>query len=118
MKVREILRPDAIKQNIFGEVHELKRLSLGDLMELVGLIDPESMKTGDPMLILKKGGEALDFILRTSFPSFDGWESFPQAEIPYMIELIWESNDIPGLLRNFTELAERFKGKLPASLKG
>nr|WP_321503302.1 hypothetical protein [uncultured Dethiosulfovibrio sp.] len=121
MKVREILRPARVTQRIFGEDHDLRRLSLGDILELVGLIDPETLKGGDPLVILENGGKALGFILEKSFPSFDGWDEFPKDQLPYILELIWDSNDISGLIANFTQAAERMKGKLSdlnASIKG
>jgi hypothetical protein len=120
-KVRDFPRPKDVTVTIFEEAHALHRLTRVDVFTLVedimGQFQDTALElvTGGSMppveaikLALRSGGPAFDMLLSRSFPTFKEWGELPIAHEVGLFDIVWDENDIPGILADFS----RMKGKV------
>lgn len=121
----EIVRPERVEVKIFGEVHALRRLSKGDVIDLVarlknvlpilgGLVekDPEAVQE----FLVEADGVA-DLILSRSFPTFREWDDLPAAESLKLFEIAWRESDVLGIFEDFSRLIGNLKPGSPSQGK-
>ena len=102
-----IFRPERVEVEIFGNKHALHRLTRGDVIDLLRkALEIKSDASAAKMTTLLSAGEGLcGELLRISFPTFSEWDNLPfDAELA-LVDLVWEVNDLQGILENFTKLA-------------
>ena len=119
--MKDFPRPRSVKVSIFGETHELHRLTRRDVAELLeeimdqfagevaGLTGPGLAQADAIRLAIRSGGPALGFLLAKSFPSFKEWEELPLSHEVGLFDLVWDENDIPGIIEDFFGLMEKGK---------
>lgn len=115
--MKDFPRPSAVVVRIFGEQHELHRLTRSDVWNLAealgsGLQDSIGALTGKGVSVveavrmaLKSGGPLLDELLKISFPTFAEWEALPLCHELELFDLVWDENDMEGIIEDFFALA-------------
>lgn len=104
--MRDFPRPKKITVNIFGEPHDLKRLSFYFLQENVPQFFGRLYESGavvTPAKIMEACVPAAQVLLETSFPTFKEWEDLPIDHAMGLMEVIVESNDVPAIIENFSK---------------
>ena len=114
--MRDFPRPKPVEVTIFGEPHSLRRISFVDFTEIVPEIiervyHPEEAVT--PVQLLDAALPCMNRLLRLSFPSFTEWEELPVEHSVGLLEVIWEENDISGMIENFTSKIQKGMGGKP-----
>jgi hypothetical protein len=117
----EIVRPAKVEVKIFGKVHVLKRLSKGDVIDLMAVLKDvlpilgglvEKNPAAVQELIVQADG-IMDLILRRSFPSFEEWEELDASEALKLFEAAWAESNILGIFEDFSRLIGKMKAGLP-----
>lgn len=112
----KIFRPKKVTAEIFGEKHELHRLTRGDVIDLASLFvevqpDLTNLTLANVKKILLTGKELFGTFMSVSFPSFTGWDELAIIDEMSLFELAWEENDVAGIFANFTRMGERIAKK-------
>lgn len=115
--MRDFPRPKTVEVKIYGESHALHRLSHDDVTMLANIL-AESLEGGIKVLMgkdlpvpeavkaaLTLGGPALRTLLRMSFPSFQEWEDLPLRHEIALLDIVWDENDMAGIIEDFFALA-------------
>lgn len=123
--MKDFPRPKPVDVAIFGENHALHRLSHDDVTLLTDTL-AESIEGGIKTLMGRKvpvpeavktaltlGGPALRTLLRISFPTFQEWENLPLRYEITLLDIVWDENDMTGIIEDFFALA----GKMAKSSK-
>jgi len=110
----KIFRPKKVAIEIFGEKHELHRLTRGDVIDLASLFFEarqgiSGLTVGEIKGLVTATGGILSEFMSRSFPTFTEWGELPAVEEMKLFEIIWQENDVPGIIENFTLLGERIK---------
>ena len=108
--MRDFPRPKKVEVKIFEEIHDMRRISFVDFMEIMPEIVEKVYRTEGPVTPEKVFDAALpcmDRILRTSFPTFTAWNDLPVEHSLSLLEVIWEENDISGMIVNFTSKIQK-----------
>lgn len=123
--MKDFPRPEPVKVKIFGREHELHRLTRSDVWNLAGALtdglqDGLEALTGKGIPVaeavktaLSGGGPALARLLEMSFPTFEEWEQMPVRHELALLEMVWDENDMAGIVDDFFDLA----GKMAKSSK-
>jgi len=93
----EILRPKKIEVRIFGQTYALRRLPLGDTIDLLQAFIAEGASKK-----VSLDWEPLRKLLRLSFPGFDEWDELGASEEMDLLLIAFEANDFARLIENFT----------------
>lgn len=92
----DIIRPPKTEVRIFGQLYTLRRLPLGDTIDLLqAFIAEGASKTSLDWEPLRK-------LLRLSFPGFDEWNELGASEEMDLLLIAFEANDFARLIENFT----------------
>jgi hypothetical protein len=117
--VRDFPRPKPVKVKIFGDEHELHRLTRQDVWNLTETVAEQLQGVIEKMVgeglpvseavkgALRGGGPALDLLLKTSFPTFREWNELPMKYELQLMDLVWEENDLAGIVEDFFALTEK-----------
>ncbi len=109
--MRDFPRPAPVEVGIFGEKHALKRLTYADVFELLGevakTLQGKQLETQTVLAALNAGGPLVDDLLKRSFPTFEEWSDLPIDAWAGLLEVVVESNDVSGIIENFTRLREK-----------
>lgn len=111
--MRDFPRPKSVKVKIFDAEHELRRISFVDFTEIVPeIIEKVYHSGGDvtPVKLMEAALPCMNRLLRISFPSFAEWEELPVEHSLGLLEVIWEENDISGMVENFTSKIQKGMG--------
>ncbi len=103
--MRDFPRPKKVEVKIFGESHELKRLSFVFMQEAAPQFFERLYRNGNtvtPKEIMEAGAPAVQSLLEASFPTFKEWGELPLEYVMGLLEVIVETNDIPAIIENFT----------------
>jgi len=111
----EIVRPPKIEVKIYGEIHALRRISEGDLVDLLRVLkssfsDLQGLISQDPDAILglfAKSGDIMDFILRRSFPTFTEWEGMALKDKLPLFDMAFTESRILEILKDFSSLIRK-----------
>ncbi len=96
MVMLDIIRPPKTEVRIFGQLYTLRRLPLGDTIDLLqAFIAEGASKTSLDWEPLRK-------LLRLSFPGFDEWNELGASEEMDLLLIAFEANDFARLIENFT----------------
>ncbi len=121
----EIVRPAKVEVKIFGKVHVLKRLTKGDVIDLMAVLKDvlpilgglvEKDPTAVQELIVQADG-IMDLVLRRSFPSFEEWEDLDASEALKLFEVAWAESNILGIFEDFSRLIGNLKPGGPTQAK-
>lgn len=123
--MKDFPRPVPVEVGIFGEAHQLHRLTYIDILELLGQAADtmkdqlaKTVKKGVAsnqdalMLMLEAGGPLVDGIMTRSFPSFKEWDQLPAGSATGLLEIIVEENDLAGILENFSKVRNKIAMKV------
>lgn len=111
----EIFRPEPVVVKIFGDQYRLHLLTRGDVLDIIqsliksGFSNAKGIAgiSGENIVSAIGGCEAaLSIALERSFPEFQEWDEVPIASQIDLLSLIWESNDGPGIVANFSRMAQ------------
>lgn len=92
----DIIRPPKVEVRIFGQLYTLRRLPLGDTIDLLqAFIAEGASKTSLDWEPMRK-------LLRQSFPGFDEWDELSASDEMDLILAVFEANDFARLIENFT----------------
>lgn len=123
----KIMRPSRVAVEIFGKEYDLRRLSLGDVMDMADTFAPVISAAGETLaafLQLKatpgstKGldstvlsnailtaihgcNDGFREVLRRSFPDFSDWGAVDFSSSVELLNVVWETNDVRGIWENF-----------------
>lgn len=111
----EIVRPPKVEAKIYGDIHALRRISEGDLVDLLRVLkssisDRQGLIAQDPDAILglfAKSGDIMDFILRRSFPTFTEWEGMSLSDKLPLFDLAFTESRILEILKDFSSLIRK-----------
>ncbi|MCE5281575.1 MAG: hypothetical protein LLG93_05675 [Deltaproteobacteria bacterium] len=111
----EIVRPPKIEVKIYGKIHELRRISEGDLIDLLRILkgkipDLEGLVKRDPEAMLglfQQGGDVMDFILRRSFPTHEEWEGMTVSAKLELFNVAFTESRVLDILKDFTNLIRK-----------
>jgi hypothetical protein len=111
----EIVRPPKVEVKIYGDIHELRRISEGDLVDLLrvlksSLTDIEGLVAKNPEAILGlfgKSGDIMDFLLRRSFPTFKEWDGMALSDKLPLFDLAFTESKLLEILQDFSGLIRR-----------
>ena len=96
MVMLEILRPQKIEVRIFGQVYALRRIPLGETIDLLQAFIAEGASK------VSLDWEPLRRLLRLSFPGFDEWNELGASEEMDLLLIAFEANDFARLIENCT----------------
>ena len=111
----EIVRPPKVEAKIYGDIHALRRISEGDLVDLLRVLkssftDIQGLIAQDPDAILglfAKSGDIMDFILRRSFPAFTECEGMSLSDKLPLFDLAFTESRILEILKDFSSLIRK-----------
>jgi hypothetical protein len=111
----EIVRPPKVEVKIYGEIHALRRISEGDLVDLLRVLkssfsDLQGLISQDSEAILglfAKSGDIMDFILRRSFPTFTEWEGMSLKDKLPLFDMAFTESRILEILKDFSSLIRK-----------
>jgi hypothetical protein len=111
----EIVRPPKVEAKIYGGIHALRRISEGDLVDLLRVLkssftDLQGLIAQDPDAILglfAKSGDIMDFILRRSFPTFTEWDGMPLDNKLALFDMAFTESRILEILKDFSSLIRK-----------
>jgi hypothetical protein len=129
--MKDFPRPKPVKVKIFGEEHNLHRLTRQDVLELAEVITNTLSETIMQMTdggvavadavkaAISSGGPAMDTLLRLSFPTFHEWGELPMKYELALLDVIWDENDMGGIIEDFLALMGKMAkaGKRIASMR-
>jgi hypothetical protein len=118
MSKLKIFRPKKVEVEIFGKNYTLRRLSRGDVIDVVTALIAEYQKTGGNVVkflsmeaekrkeIIASLSGVLDILFKASFPDFEEWDELDINAELQLFELIWTENNLQGVIENFSRMAK------------
>lgn len=95
----DIIRPPKVEVRIFGQSYTLRRIPLGETIDLL-----QSLVKQAPALtsLNLADWDPMRKLLRQSFPGFDEWDELSASDEMDLILAVFEANDFARLIENFT----------------
>ena len=115
MTAPSIVFPPRKEVEIGGRKYPLRLLRVRDVVEILGVVTqmlaqaPE-VGPGDPGdlgALIRGSGEAVDLILRRSFPTFDQWDDLGAEQEVALLEVALAEGNLLEAIRSFGPAAGR-----------
>ena len=117
--MRDFPRPVPVEVSIYGEPHQLHRLTYADAFELLGQLAGTLKDGASIQSAVEIGLDAMgplgDQILLRSFPTFTEWDTLTVSHAQGLFEVLVAENDLPGILKNFSRLRDKMEKMIPPS---
>ena len=118
MGMRVFPRPKNVEVDIFGEKHVLAPISYVAGHELFVEFFENNVDPDAGSISFRKfftgSAEAVDKVLRISFPTFSEWEAVPVGMALELLDLVVEENDLQKMVANFFGVRDKILKGLQA----
>ena len=109
MTAPSIVFPPRKEVEIGGRKHPLRLLRVRDVVEILGVVtqmlgQAPGVGPGDPGdlgALIHGSGEAVDLILRRSFPEFDQWDDLGAEQEVALLEIVLAEGNLLEAVRSF-----------------
>ena len=111
----DIHRPEPVTVSIFGADYRLRFLTRGDVIDVIRALVKSGFASelglaalkGEILINAVAGcEEAISLTLERSFPDFKEWDEVPLSGQMELLMTIWDANDGPGIIANFSRMTQ------------
>lgn len=112
MAAPSIVFPPQREVEIGGEKHPIRHLRVRDVVEILGLVTQmlehaPGADSGDMGALIRSSGEAVDLILRRTFPTFERWDDLGAGQELSLLEVALTEGNLLEAVRSFGPAAGR-----------